>query len=198
MGQNENFKLKVCLLGDSVVGKTSLIRRFVENTFVDDYLTTIGTRTSKKRIIIKKSDPERTYYLTLLIWDIMGQINFRKLLHPAYLKGAKGAILVCDVTRKATLDHLDDWVDSLYSIWCEIPCVFIANKSDLSDHFKFGANELKSIASTYESPFFITSAKTGDNVENAFRALGEKIIENSLNVNRKCSILTACDGQRTE
>ena len=180
MGKPLIAKLKVCLLGDGAVGKTSLIRRFVEDAFNDDYLLTIGTKTSKKRLIIKKTNPPREIHLTLMIWDIMGQISFRKLLHPTYLKGARGAILVCDLTRRETLEHLDDWIDSLYIEGKEMPCVFVANKSDLVNQHTFGRAELENVASAYDSPFFMSSAKTGGNVENAFQALGEKLIDEML------------------
>lgn len=173
-------KMKICLLGDGAVGKTSLIRRFVDDVFTDDYLLTIGTKTSKKRLIIKMKNPEKEFHLSLMIWDIMGQISFRKLLHPTYLKGAKGAILVCDLTRKETLDHLDDWIDSLYVERKVMPTVFVANKNDLEDKHAFGMAELESVASVYDSPFFLASAKTGVNVEKAFQALGEKLIEEML------------------
>ena len=172
-----NMKLKVCLLGDAAVGKTSLIRRFAEDIFTDDYLLTIGTKTYKKRFLIKKPHLQRDFYLTFVIWDIMGQISFRKLLHPNYLKGAKGAVVLCDLTRRETLEHLDDWIDTLYVEGRAMPSVFVANKGDLTDQFEFGAKEIEKIASIYDSPYFITSAKTGENVENAFQALGEKIIE---------------------
>jgi small GTP-binding protein len=180
MNQPVNLKIKVCLLGDGAVGKTSLIRRFVENMFTEDYLLTIGTRTSKKRLVIKKPELQRDFYLTLIIWDIMGQISFRKLLHPTYLKGAKGALLVCDLTRSETLEHLDDWIDALYVEGRVMPSVFVANKSDLEEQHDFQTSDLENIASAYDSPHFLASAKTGLNVENAFKALGEKIIDDVL------------------
>ncbi len=130
MVETINLKMKVCLLGDGAVGKTSLIRRFVDNMFNEDYLLTIGTRTSKKKVIIKKPELDKEFHITFIVWDIMGQISFRKLLHPTYLKGAKGALLVCDLTRKETLEHLDDWIDSLYVEGRVMPSIFIANKSD--------------------------------------------------------------------
>lgn len=170
------LKFKICLLGDGAVGKTSLIRRFVEDVFTDDYLLTIGTKTSKKRLIIKKPEYQRDINITLIIWDIMGQISFRKLLHPTYLKGARGAILVCDLTRKETLEHLDDWIDSLYVEGKTVPSVLVGNKSDLVDNHAFGKAELESVASVYDSPFYLTSAKTGEFVEEAFRTLTKRII----------------------
>ena len=170
------LKFKICLLGDGAVGKTSLIRRFVEDAFRDDYLLTIGTKTSKKRVIIKKPELQKDLNITLIIWDIMGQISFRKLLHPTYLKGARGAILVCDLTRKETLEHIDDWIDSLYVEGKVVPSVFVGNKCDLVDNHAFGKAELESVASAYDSPFYITSAKTGEFVEEAFRNLSMRII----------------------
>ena len=128
-----SMKLKVCLLGDGAVGKTSLIRRFVKNMFTDDYLITVGTKTCKKHLIIKKTEFKRDIHLTLIIWDLMGQVSFRKLLHPNFLRGAKGAMVVCDLTREETLDHLDDWIDTLYVEGRAMPSVFVANKSDLGD-----------------------------------------------------------------
>ena len=177
MVETINLKMKVCLLGDGAVGKTSLIRRFVDNMFNEDYLLTIGTRTSKKNVIIKKPEFEKEFHITFIIWDIMGQISFRKLLHPTYLKGAKGALLVCDLTRKETLEHLDDWIDSLYVEGRVMPSIFVANKSDMGAEQTFGVDEMESVASAYDSPYFVTSAKTGVNVEDAFKTLGERIID---------------------
>lgn len=174
------LKLKICLLGDGAVGKTSLIRRFVEDEFRDEYLLTIGTKTSKKRLIIKKPEFQRDIHVTLIIWDIMGQISFRKLLHPTYLKGARGAILVCDLTRKETLEHLDDWIDSLYVEGKAFPSVFVGNKNDLVDKHTFGKAEIESVASAYDSPFYLTSAKIGNHVEEAFHNLAERIISQIL------------------
>ena len=173
-----NMRFKICLLGDGAVGKTSLVRRFVKNMFTDDYIITVGTKTSKKKLIIKRPEFNRIFYLTLMIWDVMGQRRFRRLLHPNYLKGAKGAILVCDLTRMDTLEHLDEWLDILNVEGKALPSVFVANKTDLGDRSAFGQSEMKSVASAYGFPFSLTSAKTGENVENAFYTLGEKIIEN--------------------
>jgi small GTP-binding protein len=177
MEQDVNMKLKICLLGDGAVGKTCLIRRFVENVFSDNYYLTLGTQTSKKRIIIKKPDIQKIFNITLVIWDIMGQMSFRNLLHPDYLKGAKGTVVVCDLTRRETLEHLKGWVDSLNVEGHVMPTIFIANKCDLTDKLEFGVQEIERVASSYNSRYFTTSAKTGENVEKAFQALGEEIIE---------------------
>jgi len=176
-----NMKLKVCLLGDGAVGKTSLIHRFVDNMFSEDYLLTLGTQTSKKTLIIKKPELQKDFNLTFIIWDIMGQISFRTLLHPDYLKGAKGAIVVCDLTRRETLEHLEDWMDSLFLEESVMPCVFVANKCDLTEEQEFKLRDIGRLASQFHSPFFITSAKTGENVESTFQALGNEILDELLN-----------------
>jgi small GTP-binding protein len=181
MLQDVNMKIKVCLLGDGAVGKSCLIRRFVEDMFSEDYFLTLGTKTSLKKITIQKPEMEKNFNLTFVIWDIMGQISFQNLLHPDYLKGAKGAIVMCDLTRRETLEHLEDWTDNLYNEGQMMPTIFVANKSDLSDQYRFLEEDIRDVASSYNSLYFKTSAKTGENVEKAFNALGEEIIKNLYN-----------------
>ena len=124
-------RIKICLLGERIIGKTCLTKRFVENSFNEEYHPTYGTRLSRKKITVETHEPTEAVSLDLSIWDIMGQSSFRKLLHPTYLKGVKGALLICDLTKRKTLDNLVEWMDSLPSGWRSIPYVFIANKSDL-------------------------------------------------------------------
>jgi small GTP-binding protein len=187
MIRSSNIKLKICVLGDSSVGKTSLVQRVVDNTFSDNYIPTIGTTTSKKNLVIKRPELHMEFTIDLMIWDIMGHISFKKLLHPTYMYGANGAILVCDLTNWETLGNLDDWMDSLITECGAVPSIFVANKDDLKDNFQFGIGEVEGMAESYDSNFFLTSAKTGNNVENAFRALGEKIVNNLVSEKNYCS-----------
>jgi len=182
MNQPVNLKLKICLLGDIAVGKTSLVRRSVRNKFNENYHPTIGSMTYRKNITIKRPDLHSDFNLELTIWDITGQISFKKLLHPHYLRGAKGAILMCDLTKRETLDNLHEWLDSVSSVCKKVPSVFIANKSDCTDNFEFSASEIESTASEFNSPFLTTSAKSGDNIENVFRILGNEIINDWVNI----------------
>ncbi|UCF08832.1 MAG: GTP-binding protein [Thermoplasmata archaeon] len=175
----EIWKVKICLLGDGAVGKTSLINRFVKQHFTDRYLLTIGTNTYKKKIAIKRPG-ESDVYLSLIIWDIMGQLTFRQVFLPQYLKGSRGALLVCDLTRRETLERLDNWMDLMFVEWGEIPLVFIGNKCDQTDSHDFGAGEQEDLARDFDCPYFLTSAKTGEHVEAAFHALGEKILDGPL------------------
>jgi small GTP-binding protein len=171
-------RIKICLLGERIIGKTCLTKRFVENSFNEEYHPTYGTRLSRKKITVETHEPTEVVSLNLSIWDIMGQESYRKLLHPTYLKGVKGALLICDLTKRKTLDNLLEWMDSLPSGWRSIPYVFIANKSDLADCHEFGTKDLEEVASKYNSPYFLTSAKTGENVQDVFHTLAEIIVKN--------------------
>ena len=115
------LKSKVCLVGENAVGKTSLIRKFVLNSFDDEYISTIGTRVCKKPIAFELADV--SIYIDMLIWDIMGNSDFRKLLQDSYFHGASGIMAVCDATRRDTLSALDGWVDSVRHIAGDIPLV---------------------------------------------------------------------------
>src|SRR5574342_650264 len=88
---------KICMLGSFSVGKTSLVRRFVESIFSDTYLTTVGVKIDKKQLRVDDHD------VTLMLWDIYGEDEFQKL-HMSYLRGAAGLLLVVDGTRRSTLD----------------------------------------------------------------------------------------------
>src|SRR3989475_12870181 len=176
----KRMKVKVCLVGEAAVGKTSLIRRFVLENFDDKYIQTLGTKVSKKELTSSSPDGSGELKIDMTIWDIMGQKGFRELLKEAYFYGAKGVIAVADVTRKTTLDDLDDWIEGVYSVTGKIPIQFMANKWDLKDQAEVGEEEMGQATKAYESPFFFTSAKTGENVESAFQNLAERIAKDRL------------------
>ncbi len=167
---SEEIRTKICLVGDNNVGKTSLIRRFVLDTFDDKYTSTIGTKVTKKEVTVKK-DGGREIALSMLIWDIMGQKGFRELLRESYFYGAEGAICVCDVTNRESLEELKYWIKSLESITGHIPMVFLGNKNDLTDQMVVSRQDIEKIATSYGSPSMVASAKTGENVETAFMRL---------------------------
>jgi small GTP-binding protein len=172
----KDVKKKICLLGDGAVGKTSLIKRFVDNAFEDEYVTTIGTRLSKKEVFTVYS--EEKYNITLMIWDIMGQPGFRDLLKTAYLSNAEGGIVVCDVTNKNSLRDLHAWIEMVNSVVEDIPLVFLANKADLKNKAEFGIWDLEEAVKKFgDHKCMQSSAKTGENVEEAFNYLAEMIIK---------------------
>lgn len=173
---NPTFKQKICLIGDGGVGKTSLIKRFVFDQFSDGYITTIGTKVTKKEFRMKHPESDEDINVTMLIWDIMGQQGFRELLQEAYFFGANGVLAVCDITRKQTLAGLEGWIQSVHRSAKGVPVVFIGNKADLMDKAEFKFDDLKEYASKYqESTVFLSSAKTGINVNLAFKTLADKI-----------------------
>lgn len=171
----KRMKVKVCLVGEAAVGKTSLIRRFVLDNFDDKYIQTLGTKVSKKEMSAPDVDGSGEMRIDMTIWDIMGQKGFRELLKEAYFYGAKGILAVCDSTRKKTLEDLDDWIEGVYSVTGKIPIEFLANKVDLTDQLQVTEDDMVQAAKAYDSPFHFTSAKTGINVELAFQSLGERI-----------------------
>jgi len=174
-----HLKSKVCLVGEKAVGKTSLVRRFVMNMFDEQYVTTIGTRVSKKEVHVSMPDAARSVQVDLMIWDIMGEKGFRELLKDAYFYGANGILAVADVTRRRTLDDLDDWIDSVEQIVGKVPIIIVVNKTDLSNA-QFRERDVAQFAKAYGSEFFLTSAKTGEHVEAAFAKLAALVVEHQL------------------
>lgn len=184
MTEEEDLSLKICLLGDNAVGKTSLIRKYAYDIFDDSYLPTMGMKVIKKNISIDMKEYGKKYNITFWIYDTMGDANFRGLLNGAHLSGLSGAFLVCDVTRPETLENLIFWVDSLYKECDEnIPIIYMANKSDLTGGQMFDLADIERLKEIFKAPWLLTSARTGDNVEEAFRILGMKMIRNYLHNN---------------
>ncbi|UCF07610.1 MAG: GTP-binding protein [Thermoplasmata archaeon] len=176
----KNVEKKVCLLGDWGVGKTSLIRRFVENAYDDRYLATLGVKVSKKEMIIKNflKKPFLKVNLTLLIWDLVGQKGFHNVQVTAY-KGTSAAFIVCDLSRPHTIDNMEWWISHLFQEAKNVPLIFLANKLDLTDDdVPLELNrKLDGLKGKYKAHFFATSAKTGTNVGEAFERIGQVVTE---------------------
>ena len=178
MPEEQLLKLKICLVGESSVGKSSLIKRFVFDEFDGKYTATLGAKISKKEISMKSSENGELLNIVLLVWDIMGQPGFRELLQEAYFYGAHGIIGVCDTTREDTLLELNSWMNSVHSVTGPIPTVFLGNKCDLEEEQEVGLIEIKSFASGYKhSQTYLSSAKTGENVEHIFGNLSTRVQE---------------------
>ncbi len=156
---------KICVLGDFAIGKTSLIRRFVEGRFDESYLSTIGTHISRKPLTLAGQD------LVLLIWDLAGGDKFSAVM-ASYYRGAAGALLVCDLTRSETLTTLERYAQEFWSVNPRTPYVVVGNKVDLVDQRTISDTELKTFAEKLQAPWFTSSAKTGENVETIFATLG--------------------------
>ena len=159
---------KICLLGDFAVGKTSLIRRFVEGRFEDKYLSTIGVKISRK------SMQQAEFTLNLLIWDLAGGDFFTKST-TSYLRGAAGALLVCDLTRPETLTTLTRYITELQTIEPDAKFVILGNKSDLSAERQISDTDLAHVSQITTAPSILTSAKSGNNVEASFILLTKQL-----------------------
>lgn len=159
---------KICLLGEFSVGKTSLIRRFVEERFDETYLSTIGVHMSRKRL------ERNEYLLDFFIWDLAGGENF-KVIGPNYLRGAAGAIIVCDLTRKETLAALPYYAGQVRSLNPHAALIFVANKADLVLERVVAHDELQEAIISFGNSYLLTSAKTGQNVDLAFAALADQM-----------------------
>jgi len=162
------YIVKLCLLGDGAVGKTSLVRRFVFDVFDDKYLMSFGTKVVKKELKVGKTE------FDMMIWDILGQRTQEKL-HAAYYRGATGAFAVCDFTRPETMKSLKSWLGNFRSTVGSVPVLILGNKSDLEK--KFTISELETFGTSVGCEVLETSAKSGLNVEKAFHRLGEKLAE---------------------
>src|SRR2546427_813146 len=125
----EPMKSKVVLLGDGGVGKTSLVRRFVVDQYSDDYITTIGTKVSKRSLNL--GSPLAEVEMVLQIWDVLGQKGYSGVQETA-IKGAQGVLLVYDATNDESRRALEDyWIPAVWRLAGRIPTVFAGNKSDL-------------------------------------------------------------------
>jgi small GTP-binding protein len=162
------FVKKICLLGDGEVGKTSLIRRYVLDIFDDQYIQTFGAKVSKKVLDLEDVN------LTMMIWDVLGQ-KTQKALHSTYYSGANGAFLVCDMTRPETLEHLEHWHADLLEVSGNIPIIVLGNKCDLE--MKVDRSDLERFAAKLGISAMLTSALTGEGVEEAFQSLGRRTME---------------------
>ncbi|AFY53550.1 small GTP-binding protein domain protein [Rivularia sp. PCC 7116] len=168
---------KICLIGDFGVGKTSLIRRFVDRQFSDKYLSTVGVKISRKSIEVTDKQRQEHIALQLLIWDIEGSTKFKRV-SASYFQGAKGAIIVGDVTRPESLENLSEHIQAFLKVNPKGKTAIALNKSDLIDAeyldkycqlYSFNDNE--SFVSTFAS-----SAKTGENVDKIFQSLAHSMI----------------------
>jgi small GTP-binding protein len=164
---------KVCLLGDFAVGKTSLVRRFVYNRFDDTYLSTIGVKVSRKTVSVPHQD--QIVSLTMLLWDLAGSEEFSPM-RASYLRGAVGGILVCDLTRPETLNNLFTYVEDLLRLNPAARLILAANKHDLADQHYLSETKIAEVADQLDTTYYLTSAKTGTDVENLFRQLGRLLI----------------------
>ncbi len=167
-----DFKWKVVMIGEFAVGKTSLVRRFVNDEFNDSYLTTIGVKVTKREVVIKDK-----VSVDLLLWDIAGSDKFSQI-SPEYIKGASAGIIVADITRKNTIETISVHADLLKSVNPHILISIALNKTDLVDNPQDSIKLYENILNVNDIKFVSgTSAKSGLNVENLFNQLCNALYE---------------------
>ena len=157
-------------MGEGAVGKTSLVGRYVYDSFEGDYLATIGTDIHVKMVNVDET------VVKLVIWDIAGQDNFAQLRR-AYYMNASGAFFVFDTTRPETIERVDEWLNALFTVTGKIPLVLLENKVDLESAIEAAVKD--SVKEKHGVPIISTSAKEDTNVEEAFREMTRDILDKS-------------------
>jgi small GTP-binding protein len=158
---------KICLLGASGVGKTSLIKQYVEGIFSEKYLTSIGVKIDKKLVVCEDDSVQ------LMLWDIEG-IDRYCGFQPKYIRGASALIIVVDHTRSQSLVEGIE-IFRLARDVSDIPAILVINKSDLSTAWHWSDDELVDFSRPF-SHTFRTSAKTGENVDQLFSVLAQHLL----------------------
>jgi len=161
---------KVCMLGAFAVGKTSLVRRFVDSAYSDSYHTTIGVKIDKKVVRVAGNNE-----ILLVLWDIYGADEFQQV-RMSYLHGMAGCLLVVDGTRRATLDEALAFDERVRDLLGRAPSILVLNKSDLADDWEVEGERVGGLE--HGGRIVVrTSAKTGEGVQRAFNTLAAAILE---------------------
>ena len=167
----QKFILKILTAGEGGVGKTTLLHRYVEGKFSADTRMTIGVE-----FFLKETEIDGKQ-CTLQLWDFGGQERFRFLLE-SYVLGAKGALLMFDLTRMSSLQNLEQWLNIVRKGDPSLPVLFLGTKLDLIDDIQVDDDYAKSFLKEYNLIDFLKiSSKTGENVSNAFNKLTNIILE---------------------
>lgn len=189
--QAQRFKAKVCVVGEPGVGKTSLIRRYVLGDFSERQTPTRGHRITNRGQLLdlqdigltlsKLSDGTHlewppTFHLDMVLWDIMGSRRISDIGQDDYFVGARGVLAVADGTRPQTLETLPVWMRAATRAAGELPVVLAVNKSDLARTSDVGGSSAEALADEFGASLYVTSAKTGLQVEKAFRNLAADVV----------------------
>ena len=164
MAEDDNYEMmfKVVLVGDSFVGKTNIMSKYIKNEFHEDSKATVGVEFGSKQFTIEG------HLIKAQIWDTAGQERY-KAITSAYYKGAKGAFIVYDITRKQSFESVEKWVNDVTAVADQkITIILIGNKSDLEDQRQITKEQGQEKANKLELAFLETSALSGENLDKAF------------------------------
>ena len=165
----EDFKLKIVVVGDSGVGKTNLIHRFISNSFSESSKATVGVEFSSKSYKINE------HIFKIELWDTAGQERYKSIT-AVYYKGAKGALIVYDTTSKESFNNIDKWMEEIKDKTSnDIKLMIIGNKIDLKEFREVDIEEGINKAKTFGLPIMETSALDSTNVKEAFNDLLKEI-----------------------
>ena len=170
--ENKSYEARIITLGDSLVGKSCLIIRFIEDKYFTNYLSTIGFDLKYKLVSLKDGSK-----LRLTIHDTAGEERFRAL-SKNYIKKADGILVVYDITNRDSFINVESWIKCAKDeLGMDIPIVLIGNKSDLDKNRMITYQEGQDLGNKYGIQFFETSCLNGNNVELCFNSISEKIVE---------------------
>ena len=162
--------IKTLVIGDSRVGKTSLLLKYVDKSFPEEHISTIGVE-YKEKLITKDG-----FNIRLQIWDTAGEERFRSITKSIY-KNTHGVLFVYDITQKETFANVKHWIKDTENIDREIRGVIVGNKIDLPDRV-ISKTDLDEIGEKYKMPVIETSAKEGTNVNECFELLIDELFKN--------------------
>lgn len=166
---------KICIIGDSGVGKRSLVHCFVERQFSDEYLDSVGVKISRKILELPIEQRPDKLILQLMIWDVTGHNKFKAVV-PHYLRNSSGAVIVADVSRPETIKQIPEYIKLFLSINPNSAIIIALNKFDLIAREELEKQfQLKKLK--YISEIYPTSAKTGWFVDEIFQQLAYKILD---------------------
>ena len=171
--EEENYEMmfKVVLVGDSSVGKTNIMSKYLKNEFHEDSKATVGVEFGSKQFTIEG------HQIKAQIWDTAGQERY-KAITSAYYKGAKGAFVVYDITRKQSFDSVDKWINDLKAAADKkLSIIIIGNKCDLEDQREITKEQGEEKAKSFGFSFIETSALSGENLEKGFEMLIKEIYQ---------------------
>ena len=158
-------KFKIVILGDTCVGKSCILMRFVKNSMLHNHLSTIGIDSSTKTITTERGKA------TLQIWDTAGQDRFRSLSQ-SYIRNGDAIILVYDITSDDTFQHVTTWMDAIHNMAKQdVPIILVGNKTDMENERRITTEEGQKLAEKYKLLFKEVSAMTGDGVADVFTML---------------------------
>ena len=170
--ENYDMIFKILIIGDAGVGKSNLLLRYVKNEFASDMRSTVGVEFGSKMLKIDNYD------IKAQIWDTAGQERYRAITS-AYYKGAKGVLIVYDITKKNTFENVDKWLnDFKMKSDDDAAIVIVGNKSDLINEREVSIEEATLKAQVNHLAFFETSAKENENVHSAFMSLMNQVLKN--------------------